>query len=82
MNIIQPRVLDTTVASLMLGGSTLLAPYQPHMQGATLFLGFQTVAEMRFGALKANWGAPRRQVLEQFFANFNIVLYNDALAFQ
>lgn len=65
----------------LLAGSALLVPYQQHMQGATLFLGFQTVAEMRFGALKANWGASRRQVLEQFFSNFNIILYNDALAF-
>ena len=81
MRIIEPRVLDTTIASLMLNKSSLLTPYEPHLQNTTLFLCFQTVAEMRYGALKAQWGAARRNALEQFLSNFNIVLYNDALAF-
>lgn len=74
------RVLDTSIASLLLNKSPALAPYTAYFENASLAISFQTVAEMRFGALKANWGEPRRQALEQFFRRFAIVGYNDRLA--
>jgi tRNA(fMet)-specific endonuclease VapC len=77
---LNPRVLDTSVASLLLNKSPALLPYLPHFEHASLAISFQTVAEMRFGALKANWGEPRRQALERFFRRFAIVGYNDRLA--
>jgi len=56
-----------------------LSPYLPHLANATWVLSFQTVAEMRFGALKAKWGARRRSELEEFFRGFTVLGYNDAL---
>jgi tRNA(fMet)-specific endonuclease VapC len=78
--LLNPCVLDTTIASLMLARSPLLALYQPHLVNASLILSFQTVAEMRYGALKANWGEERSQNLEQFFTFFDLALYTDDLA--
>jgi len=57
-------VLDTTVASMMLNQNPLLALYYVHLLNASWLISFQTVAEMRFGALKANWGTARQQQLE------------------
>jgi len=64
----------------MLARSPLLALYQPHLVHASLVLSFQTVAEMRYGALKAHWGEERSQNLEQFFSFFDLALYTDDLA--
>ena len=44
-------VLDTTIASMMLNQNPLLALYYVHLLNASWFIRFQTVAEMRFGAL-------------------------------
>jgi tRNA(fMet)-specific endonuclease VapC len=73
------RVLDTTIASLLLDRSPTLHLYEPYMMNASLVLSFQTVAEMRFGALRANWGQERKRDLEQFFTAFDVVVYTDAL---
>jgi predicted nucleic acid-binding protein len=77
---LKPVVLDTSVASLLLSNSPPLLRYTPYFENASLAISFQTVAEMRFGALKANWGEPRRQALEQFFRRFAIIGYDDRLA--
>lgn len=73
-------VVDTTVASLMLNDRPQLSPYQPHLLGASVYISFQTVAEMRFGALNKRWGIRRKQQLETFLAPFTIIGYTDALA--
>jgi tRNA(fMet)-specific endonuclease VapC len=77
--LLNPRVLDTTVASLLLDRHSLLNAYRPFLEGASLILSFQTVAEMRFGALKAGWGEKRKQQLEQFFGSFYLMPYSDPL---
>jgi predicted nucleic acid-binding protein len=73
-------VLDTSIASLLLNKSPALIPYTPYFDNALLAISFQTVAEMRFGALKAQWAELRRQGLEQFMQRFAIVGYDDRLA--
>lgn len=73
-------VLDTTVASMMLNQNPLLALYYVHLLNASWLISFQTVAEMRFGALKANWGTARQQQLEVFLQRFQIIPYTDPLA--
>src|SRR5207249_10447251 len=67
----------STVASLLLDRSPFLAPYRPHLENASLLLSFQTVAEMRFGALKANWGEERKRDLESFFTAFDVVIRSE-----
>ena len=74
-------VLDTTVTSLMLNQNPLLALYYTHLQNVTWLISFQTVAEMRYGARKANWGAGRQEILEQFLQRFHIVPSTNELAY-
>ena len=74
-----PRVLDTTIASLMLDGNPAIDLYETDLDGSTLVISFQTVAEMRYGAMAAGWGARRRHDLEQFLRRFHIVEYSDEL---
>jgi predicted nucleic acid-binding protein len=78
--VLNPRVLDTSIASLLLNKSPALIPYTPYFDNALLAISFQTVAEMRFGALKAQWAELSRQGLEQFMQRFAIVGYDDRLA--
>ena len=73
-------VLDTTVASMMLNQNPLLAFYYAHLLNASWLISFQTVAEVRFGALKANWGTARQQQLEVFLQRFQVIPYTDSLA--
>ena len=75
-----PCVLDTSVASLMYDASSLYASYDGHVQNAVVYVGFQTVAEMRYGALKKSWGAARRHNLEAFLASMSVVGCSDKLA--
>ena len=44
---INPRVLDTTIASFLLNRNSLIQLYHPHIEGATPVISFQTAAEMR-----------------------------------
>jgi predicted nucleic acid-binding protein len=67
-------------ASFAFRSGPLLAPYRPHLRGVDYVVSFQTVAEMRFGALVGRWSAQRRAVLEQFIAGLPIVGYSDSLA--
>jgi len=60
-----PVVIDTDVFSAdLVSGSKLAAAYEPIIVGRPAFISFQTVAELRFGALRRNWGAARMRKLE------------------
>jgi len=49
------------------------------MAGHQIFLAAVTVAELRYGALVADWGDQRRQRLEQSIAATTVVPVSDAL---
>ncbi len=50
-------VLDTNVFTARLNPrSSLLPLYDKHVLGARIVIAAQTVAEARYGALKAGWG--------------------------
>jgi len=69
-----PLVVDTDVYSARLTpGSTLAERYDALLVGRPAFLSFQTVAELRYGALLRGWGAPRLQRLEAAIARAEIV---------
>ncbi len=69
-----PVVVDTDVYSARLTpGSTLAQRYDPLLVGRPAFLSFQTVAELRYGALLRGWGAPRLHRLEAEIARAEIV---------
>lgn len=49
-------VIDTDVfGSDLVPGSPLIARYEPLIVGRSAFISFQTVAELRFGAMLRNW---------------------------
>lgn len=70
-----PVVVDTGVfaAELLRRGAPLAASYRPLLEGRPFIVSFVTVAEVRFGAQLAGWGAPRLQRLEQRLARARIV---------
>ncbi len=60
-----PIVIDTDVyGAELVPGSALAVIYQPIIVGRPAFISFQTAAELRFGALRRNWGDSRMRILE------------------
>ena len=72
-------VVDTDVASFIFKWHPEFAPrYVDIVRGAELIASFMTLAEMRQGALDANWGQRKCAVLEAYLADFS-VLHSDSL---
>ena len=72
-------VLDTDVASFVFKWHPEFAPrYVDLIRGYELVVSFMTLAEMRQGALDANWGPRKCDVLEVYLADFS-VLHSDTL---
>lgn len=60
-----PIVIDTNVFGAdLVAGSRLAAIYEPIIVGRPAFISFQTAAELRYGALRRNWGKGRMRKLE------------------
>ena len=67
-------VVDTTVASFILEDRPELSAYRPHLEQSSLvYISFQTVAEMKFGALLRNWGDEKQKKLEKFFSGVQVI---------
>lgn len=73
-------VADTTITSLLLQNLPEILLYKPHFTGVSIHISFQTVAEMRYGALRNGWGMRRKRELESFLLSFAIVEYSSELA--
>ena len=73
-------VADTSIISRIFNERPEIALYHSHLSNALISISFQTVAEMRYGAVKADWGSRRRQELERFLESFSIVEYTSVLA--
>ncbi len=72
-------VVDTDVASFIFKWHPEFAPrYVDIVRGSELIVSFMTLAEMRQGALDANWGPRKCAVLEAYLADFS-VLHSDSL---
>ncbi|HUP70813.1 MAG TPA: PIN domain-containing protein [Acidimicrobiales bacterium] len=52
-------MVDTGVfgSGLVPSSGDLARHYQPHLVGRRVIVAYQTVAELRYGALRRNWGA-------------------------
>jgi tRNA(fMet)-specific endonuclease VapC len=60
-----PIVIDTDVFSAdLVPGSKLAERYAPIITGRAAFISFQTVAELRYGALRRGWGTARMLKLD------------------
>lgn len=71
-----PVVVDTDVFSAGLASrqrSCLVRRYAPILAGRPAFLSFQTVMELRFGALHGGWGSARLLRLETMIQRAEIV---------
>jgi len=74
-------VVDTGVFSAALSRRRR-SQFETHVEGLAgnqLFLASATVAELRFGALVAEWGSSRRRRLEEAIATTTVVAVSDAL---
>jgi tRNA(fMet)-specific endonuclease VapC len=72
-------VVDTDVASFVFKWHPDFAPrYVGIIRGSELVVSFMTVAEMRQGAIYANWGPRKCDLLEAYLADFS-VLHSDNL---
>jgi tRNA(fMet)-specific endonuclease VapC len=73
-------VVDTDVASFVFKWHPEFAPrYVALIRGAELVVSFMTLAEMRQGALDANWGPRKRDVLEAYLADFSVLHSDNSL---
>lgn len=68
-------VVDTGVfaAELVRRGAPLAESYRSTLEGRLFIVSFATVAELRFGARRADWGTTRIQRLEQRLGRARIV---------
>lgn len=73
-------VLDTDVWSFLHKGDTRAEQYRLYLQGHTLCISFQTVAELYRWALTKNWGQRRVQQLELAPRDFVVLPYDNAVA--
>ncbi|MGO9262273.1 MAG: PIN domain-containing protein [Bryobacteraceae bacterium] len=72
-------VVDTDVASFIFKWHPEFAPrYVTIVRGSELVVSFMTLAEMRQGALDANWGQRKCDMLEAYLADFS-VFHSDSL---
>lgn len=69
-----PVVVDTDVySSRLIPDSTLARRFEPILLGRVEFVSFQTIAEVRFGAMLRGWGAPRVERMEAEIARIEVV---------
>lgn len=75
-------IVDTMVLGALIqpGDTHPAAPgYRQRIGDRAVLISFVTLAEIRYGALKANWGEFRRRGLERDLARFTVVQPDDAL---
>lgn len=74
-------VVDTMVISWVLDDrpNTLADRYRQLIGPQPVLLAFQTVMELRYGALRAGWGELRRRRLERGLAQFTVVQPDDGM---
>ena len=70
-------LVDTNIISYIYNKNTLHVRYAPHLRGATPAVAAQSIAELRFGALRKNWGTRRRAALETLISSYFPIYPND-----
>jgi predicted nucleic acid-binding protein len=73
-------IVDTDVFSCLWQGRPVPHGYIDALRNATPVLSFVTVAEVRFGALNANWGARRIEQLRAAMRPYVIAPYSLEMA--
>jgi predicted nucleic acid-binding protein len=74
-------LLDTNVFSAWLRPhSTLIPRYAKHVFGNRVAIAFQTVAEVRYGAITAGWGEKRIEAVERLIKRTVVLPPDDKTA--
>lgn len=66
-------VVDTSVVSIIFNNDERSGYYEAQLEGKRLFISFQTLEELRFGAFKNGWTARRTNELERHLESYEIV---------
>ena len=66
-------VLDTSIVSYIFKSDTRAAYYMQRIRGNRSVISFQTLEEVRFGAVKANWGERRTSELELHIDQYEVI---------
>ena len=75
-------VVDTNVASYIARRQSPLADYyEQRLEGRRVFMSFQTVQELWFGAYRDNWGNRRKADLAEAIRHYEIVWPTMSLAY-
>lgn len=72
-------LLDTNILSYLFRKEPLGEQYAQHLRGHSAVISFQTLAELRYGMQKANWGERRRQEQEKFIRQFRVIYPTDSV---
>ncbi len=73
-------VLDTDVFSYLFKKDSRGERYRPHLEGQTLCISFQTVAELYQWAEMNDWSDKRRKQLQEGLRNFVVLPYDNETA--
>ena len=74
------RLIDTNIVSFRMKSHPLADLYQPHIDGISLAVSFQTFAEMWAGAEMAGWGEKKRNKLTEVFDGMLILVGDEAVS--
>ena len=72
-------MVNTNIISYADNEHSLWQHYEPILDGQTLLIVAQTVAELRYGALLRNWGTRRRARLKRLMESCTTVYPNDTI---
>ena len=72
-------VVDTDVISYIFKWHPLAGHYVDLLTDKEPVISFTTLEEMRFGALEANWGVPKRNLFKQYLSEFAVCYPDDGL---
>ena len=67
-------MLDTNVVSFIYREDPISVYYEHQIAGLDQCISFQTSEELWFGAFKGGWGRRRRDELEDFLAEYEVVM--------
>lgn len=73
-------VVDTDVFSYIFRNDARAEFFEPYLVGKTVTLSFQGVAELYFGAYKADWGYRRLSRLESALRSYVVLPYDSAVS--
>ncbi len=72
-------LLDTNIVSYIQKKHSLALLYQPHLQGKILCIAAQSLAEIRYGMEKDNWGKLRQEQAELYLESYSVLYPTDAI---